>query len=94
MSNTINITVFLFLLSLSSLSSAHSGRTDSKGGHNCSEAAKRKGLCTGYHYHNKKYIGSSIILKNKKTSSLNNAQKIGKYNNTSNANHNKKIKIE
>ena len=29
----------------------HSGRTDSRGGHNCSEASKRKGLCTGYHYH-------------------------------------------
>lgn len=31
---------------------AHSGRTDSSGGHNCSEKSKRKGLCTGYHYHN------------------------------------------
>ncbi|MFF2090002.1 YHYH domain-containing protein [Paenibacillus sp. NPDC058174] len=31
---------------------AHSGRTDSNGGHNCSEKSKRKGLCTGYHYHN------------------------------------------
>lgn len=31
---------------------AHSGRTDSNGGHNCSDASKRKGLCSGYHYHN------------------------------------------
>ena len=30
---------------------AHSGRTDSNGGHNCSEQSKRKGLCYGYHYH-------------------------------------------
>ena len=29
----------------------HSGRLDSNGGHNCSEKSKRKGLCTGYHYH-------------------------------------------
>lgn len=31
---------------------AHSGRTDSSGGHNCSEKSKAKGLCSGYHYHN------------------------------------------
>ncbi len=30
---------------------AHGGRTDSSGGHNCSEKSKQKGLCTGYHYH-------------------------------------------
>ena len=29
----------------------HSGGTDSRGGHNCSESSKRKGLCSGYHYH-------------------------------------------
>lgn len=31
---------------------AHSGRTDSSGGHNCSAKSQAKGLCTGYHYHN------------------------------------------
>lgn len=31
---------------------AHSGRTDSSGGHNCSASSISKGLCTGYHYHN------------------------------------------
>jgi hypothetical protein len=31
---------------------AHSGRTDSSGGHNCSDSSITKGLCTGYHYHN------------------------------------------
>lgn len=29
----------------------HSGGLDSRGGHNCSDKSKRKGLCTGYHYH-------------------------------------------
>jgi hypothetical protein len=43
--------VLLFTLNTSVL--AHSGRTDSNGGHNCSEKSKRKGLCTGYHYHKK-----------------------------------------
>ncbi|MEK4426238.1 copper amine oxidase N-terminal domain-containing protein [Solibacillus sp. FSL K6-1523] len=40
------------LLSPSLVADAHSGRTDSNGGHNCSEKSKAKGLCTGYHYHN------------------------------------------
>lgn len=31
---------------------AHSGRTDSSGGHNCSEKSQAKGLCSGYHSHN------------------------------------------
>lgn len=30
---------------------SHSGRTDSRGGHNCSAKSKAKGLCSGYHYH-------------------------------------------
>lgn len=42
--------VSIFLLTLSQ-ANAHSGRTDKNGGHNCSEASKKKGLCTGYHYH-------------------------------------------
>ena len=41
----------LIIASLSINSFAHSGRTDANGGHNCSEASKKKGLCTGYHYH-------------------------------------------
>ncbi|MCQ6563489.1 YHYH domain-containing protein [Paenibacillus mendelii] len=40
---------------------AHSGRTDSSGGHNCSEKSQRKGLCTGYHYHNGGSAGSSNV---------------------------------
>ncbi|MBP1966432.1 YHYH domain-containing protein [Paenibacillus aceris] len=39
-------------LSLSQSVYAHSGRTDSSGGHNCSASSKAKGLCSGYHYHN------------------------------------------
>ncbi|MEC0092393.1 YHYH domain-containing protein [Paenibacillus macquariensis] len=42
------------LLGISSSAYAHSGRTDKNGGHNCSAKSKQKGLCTGYHYHNKK----------------------------------------
>ncbi|WP_169091753.1 YHYH domain-containing protein [Paenibacillus sp. PL91] len=42
-----------------SISTAHSGRTDSSGGHNCSEKSIAKGLCTGYHYHNGGSSGSS-----------------------------------
>ena len=41
----------IFILFLPNDLSAHSGRTDSTGGHNCSAESKRKGLCTGYHYH-------------------------------------------
>lgn len=41
---------FLFLFPFTTL--AHSGRTDSSGGHNCSSKSIAKGLCTGYHYHN------------------------------------------
>ncbi|MCA0149698.1 YHYH domain-containing protein [Rossellomorea vietnamensis] len=42
----------LFLLFFGSIAFAHSGRTDSSGGHNCSDKSKAKGLCTGYHSHN------------------------------------------
>lgn len=43
---------FLLILSVQNSVEAHSGRTDSSGGHNCSAKSKAKGLCTGYHYHN------------------------------------------
>lgn len=53
MKRLISLVTLILLLSLpSSLALAHSGRTDSNGGHNCSEASKAKGLCSGYHYHN------------------------------------------
>jgi hypothetical protein len=49
--------IFLFSAILLSLNcSAHSGRTDSSGGHNCSQKSIEKGLCTGYHYHNGKFV--------------------------------------
>ncbi len=41
----------LLLMPLYSVS-AHSGRTDSSGGHNCSAKSISKGLCSGYLYHN------------------------------------------
>lgn len=46
------ILTFLFIFMLGTYALAHSGRTDSSGGHNCSESSKAKGLCSGYHYHN------------------------------------------
>lgn len=53
---TRSFSTFLVALTVSAtltpLAAAHSGRTDSNGGHNCSEASQRKGLCYGYHYHN------------------------------------------
>ncbi|MGR3764097.1 YHYH domain-containing protein [Rossellomorea sp. NS-SX7] len=42
----------LFSVVFGSIAFAHSGRTDSSGGHNCSDKSKAKGLCTGYHSHN------------------------------------------
>ncbi|MFJ7734682.1 copper amine oxidase N-terminal domain-containing protein [Lysinibacillus sp. NPDC097231] len=44
--------MFLLFLAPTTIADAHSGRTDSNGGHNCSEKSKAKGLCSGYHYHN------------------------------------------
>lgn len=55
----------LLLTLLGSAVSAHSGRTDANGGHNCSAKSKEKGLCTGYHYHNS---GSSSTTKTTKSS--------------------------
>jgi hypothetical protein len=53
------ITLTILLL-FTTVASAHSGRTDANGGHNCSQKSKDKGLCTGYHYHNSgKSSGSS-----------------------------------
>ena len=52
MSKTFKTLVVLSLTIIASYSLAHSGRTDSNGGHNCSQASQEKGLCYGYHYHN------------------------------------------
>ena len=51
MSNKLSLICILVLFATSQVS-AHSGRTDKNGGHNCSQKSKEKGLCTGYHYHN------------------------------------------
>ncbi|WP_274307004.1 copper amine oxidase N-terminal domain-containing protein [Solibacillus daqui] len=53
MKKLVLIITMLSLFMVSSLSvDAHSGRTDSNGGHNCSAKSQAKGLCSGYHYHN------------------------------------------
>jgi hypothetical protein len=46
------LAIVALLIFLPSPIFAHSGRTDSSGGHNCSDSSISKGLCTGYHYHN------------------------------------------
>ncbi|HEY9030176.1 MAG TPA: YHYH domain-containing protein [Kangiella sp.] len=48
----IRIIVGLVLSLAVSMAYGHSGRTDSNGGHNCSAKSIKKGLCSGYHYHN------------------------------------------
>ena len=53
------VAAILILSSISTLSSAHPGRTDSNGGHKCSQKSKDKGLCTGYHYHNRNLLKST-----------------------------------
>lgn len=55
----IAILTLLFSFVFGTVSFAHSGRTDSSGGHNCSEKSKAKGLCTGYHSHNGGSSGGS-----------------------------------
>ena len=52
MKRIICILCFLFFLPAIEQIYAHSGRTDSSGGHNCSDTSISKGLCEGYHYHN------------------------------------------
>lgn len=57
-----NKMLIFILLSLvfSQAALGHGGRTDSKGGHNCSAKSKQKGLCTRYHYHNgKRYANAT-----------------------------------
>lgn len=46
------LSILFLSLVMPTLALAHSGRTDSSGGHNCSAKSKAKGLCSGYHYHN------------------------------------------
>lgn len=48
----LTVLFLLLFLSFQGTVDAHSGRTDSNGGHNCSDKSQAKGLCTGYHYHN------------------------------------------
>ena len=47
------LVALIIVVSMSTVSFAHSGRTDSSGGHNCSAKSQQKGLCSGYHYHNR-----------------------------------------
>lgn len=51
MKNLINVFLVMFCVASISPTFAHGGRTDTSGGHKCSEKSQQKGLCTGYHYH-------------------------------------------
>lgn len=62
MSNLSKALLLLFIASLASTTSAHSGRTDSSGGHNCSQKSINKGLCSGYHYHNNTNVDKSELI--------------------------------
>lgn len=52
MSKKIGLLTLFFVLMFGTMSFAHGGGLDSKGGHNCSPKSQAKGLCSGYHYHN------------------------------------------
>lgn len=72
------MTVILCLslvFAFASLVSAHSGRTDANGGHNCSQKSKDKGLCTGYHYHNGGSSSSSSSSSSGSSSNSSNSSK-------------------
>ena len=61
--NTLSKILFtLVFVSLSTISFGHSGRTDANGGHHCSQKSKEKGLCTGYHYHNRPRISDTDVI--------------------------------
>ena len=49
------VLIFLIVALLSAYSTAHTGGTDNKGGHDCSAESKDKGLCNGYHYHDEMF---------------------------------------
>ena len=61
--------VVLIIGLLSFNSAAHSGRTDSSGGHNCSAKSVSKGLCSGYHSHNSGSSKKTIVSTQNKTKS-------------------------
>ncbi len=75
MSKLSKFILVLIIASLSTMSFAHSGRTDSNGGHNCSDKSKRKGLCTGYHYHKKPKVNYISFEQQEKTQKVKNKTK-------------------
>ena len=65
--------VILLILTQPISAFAHSGRTDSSGGHNCSQKSIDKGLCTGYHNHNSGNSGSSSSSSSSSSNSSSNS---------------------
>ena len=68
-------TMMVLCFSPALVADAHSGRTDSNGGHNCSDKSIAKGLCTGYHYHNGGSLTKSYSTKTSSTASNATAKK-------------------
>ncbi|WP_226658937.1 YHYH domain-containing protein [Pseudalkalibacillus hwajinpoensis] len=72
--NWIGLGLVILLLITQPISAfAHSGRTDSSGGHNCSQKSIDKGLCTGYHNHNSGNSGSSSSSSSSSSNSSSNS---------------------
>jgi len=71
------------IFSMASVASAHSGRTDSSGGHNCSQKSKSKGLCSGYHYHNGGSSSSNSSSSSSKSSSAKSSSSSSKASSSS-----------
>lgn len=67
------VLLFLFL-AITNLVAAHGGRTNSSGGHNCSQKSISKGLCTGYHSHS-----GNVVNKTKSTYSSKPSNAVGPY---------------
>ncbi|MEK4629029.1 copper amine oxidase N-terminal domain-containing protein [Solibacillus sp. FSL R7-0682] len=70
------LTMFMLCFSPALIADAHSGRTDSNGGHNCSDKSIAKGLCTGYHYHNGGSATKSTTTKSSSTKNITPVKKI------------------
>lgn len=60
---SVQIAILLTAPLLSQFSSAHPGRLDKHGGHNCSEKSVSKGLCTEYHFHPERMQSRDVIVK-------------------------------
>ena len=89
--------LFLLIVTMIATNShAHSGNTDSSGGHNCSQKSVSKGLCNGYHYHSTS-AGNVSFTKSKDSNGHHKKTKSAKFTSLEDADmylHNKLWKIK